>query len=173
MRPLEYLPWVVKIKEHLSDNNLDNLPPNQKGIPFIYKKMYEILIKKFQINALSSINNPKHKLRTYALFKTVIGTEKYLQEIRNLSIGIQFSKFRLSDHNLEIEKGRHKGLVTELRFCPFCDNEVENEIYFLLVCPLYTKMREAEPCFQNTNMILSDAEKFVHLISEGDCYIYT
>ena len=129
--------------------------------------MFETLTKKFQINALSTINNPKHKLRTYALFKTKIGMEKYLQEIRNLSIRIQFSKFRLSDHNLEIEKGRHKGLAAELRFCPFCNYEVENEMHFLLLCPLYTQMREAEPCFQNIDLILSNTEKFVHLVSQG------
>ena len=88
----EDLPWVVKIKEYLSDNNLDNLPANQKGTPFIYKKMYETLSKKFDINAILTINNPKSKLRTYALFKTNIGMENYLQETRNLSIRIQFSK---------------------------------------------------------------------------------
>ena len=69
----EDLPWMVKIKKHLSEKNLDNLPPNQRKIPFICKKIFEALSKKFQINALSAINNPEHKLRTYAIIKTIIG----------------------------------------------------------------------------------------------------
>ena len=90
-----------------------------------------------------------------------------MKKIRNLSIRIQFSKFRLSDHNLEIEKGRHKGLGADVRFCPFFKNEVETEAHFLLLCPLYTHIREHDQCFQIPKMILSDAEKFVHLMTKG------
>ena len=45
-----------------------------------------------------------------------------------------FTKFRLSNHNLMIEKGRHRNVDESLRFCPFCPNTVEDEIHFLLQC---------------------------------------
>ena len=150
------------MKEYLATNDLDNLPPNANGKPFIYKKLFDILSEKFQVDTLSSINNPEHKLRTYALMKTEIGLENYLNVIKNVSIRTQFSKFRLSDHNLEIEKGRHRGIVAEQRFCSFCKYMVENEIHFLLECPIYKDLRETYSVFQVNNPGV-----FVFLVSEG------
>ena len=157
----------MKIKEHLANKGLDNLPPNSNGKPFIYKKLYESLINKFQLDALSAIGNPGHKLRTYALLKNEIGRENYLDVIRNVPIRTQLTKFRLSDHNLEIEKGRHRGVGAELRFCPFCKNKVENEAHFLIGCPTYEDLREEEPVFQSLNPGVSEIEKFVFLMSNG------
>ena len=53
--------------------------------------------------------------------------------------------YRLSDHNLEIEKGRHKKewKPREDRLCRNCDSgEVEDEFHFLLSCPIYTTLRQ-------------------------------
>ena len=46
------------------------------------------------------------KLRTYKIFKTVIGFEKYLDILNNQKQRKLYSRFRLSSHDLEIEKGR-------------------------------------------------------------------
>ena len=51
------------------------------------------------------------------------------------------SKFRLSNHKLMIEKGRHLNLEKEQRICPFCPN-VEDETHFLLHCCNYMAIRE-------------------------------
>ena len=40
-----------------------------------------------------------------------------------------------------IEKGRHKGLDKTIRFCPFCLDKIEDEIHFLIKCPLYNNLR--------------------------------
>ena len=40
-----------------------------------------------------------------------------------------------------IEKGRHIGISREHRFCIHCDNVIEDEFHFLLVCPLYDILR--------------------------------
>ena len=53
-----------------------------------------------------------------------------------------FTKFRLSNHSLMIEKGRYTNIELGDRSCPFCPDQVENEIHFLVQCPLYTKLRE-------------------------------
>ena len=70
------------------------------------------------------------------------GGKIILQGIRNVKIRTQLTKFRLSDHHLMIiEKGRHKGLDKTIRFWPFCLDEVEDEIHFLIKCPLYGHLR--------------------------------
>ena len=53
-------------------------------------------------------------------------------------------KFRLGNHNLRTETGRHKipKNPINLRICAFChSNEVENEIHFLFSCQLYDSLR--------------------------------
>jgi hypothetical protein len=45
---------------------------------------------------------------------------------------ILLSKLRISNHNLEIERGRHRGLQARERICKLCLKEVEDEIHFLL-----------------------------------------
>jgi len=63
------------------------------------------------------------------------------------------TKFRLSNHCLRIETGRHERITNisgkqEIlprceRLCLYCDQGViENEIHFLLECPLYENLRK-------------------------------
>ena len=47
------------------------------------------------------------------------------------------SKFRLSNHRLMIEKGRHNN-----RKCPFCLTHIEDETHFLINCPIYSSIRK-------------------------------
>ena len=69
--------------------------------------------------------------------------EEYLTEIRNTSFRIQLSKFRLSNHRLAIEVGRHQGVhQPSLRHCTFCHEVNECEIHFLINCPIYSHLRE-------------------------------
>ena len=70
------------------------------------------------------------------------GREKYLTEIRNISIRQQVTKFWLSNHKLAIETGRHEGVERDERVCPFCPNEVEDEVHFLLKCPILKHLRD-------------------------------
>ena len=82
------------------------------------------------------------KLSTYKEFKTLSNPEKYLQVINNYFIHKQLTRFRISNHQLLIEEGRHRRIDLIDRRCKFCEmNCVENEIHFLLVCPLYHKLQ--------------------------------
>ena len=59
---------------------------------------------------------------------------KYRQEI---------TKFRISNHRLNIEVGRYKNVVRPLRFCTLCDhNDIEDEFHFILICPFYSDIRK-------------------------------
>ena len=53
------------------------------------------------------------------------------------------TRFRCSAHNLRIEEGRSRNIDREQRVCTNCNmNVIENEYHFLLVCPLYSKIRK-------------------------------
>jgi hypothetical protein len=54
------------------------------------------------------------------------------------------TKFRISSHQLMIEKGRHYGIPREERLCPHGDlNEVEDEIHFIFSCSNNTIPRKS------------------------------
>ena len=56
-----------------------------------------------------------NKLRTYRLFKNNISLEPYLS-MKNDEQRILLSKLRISNHNLEIERGRHRGFQAKKEF---------------------------------------------------------
>ena len=123
----EQLPWILGIRKSLEINGLLSLFTNEYPgkPPFIAKKLQAALVDQFHQNAIASIKNENSKLRTYALFKSEIGMEEYLTEIKNVSTRMQITKFRISNHKLMIEIGRHLEIKPHLSFCPFCRNVVE------------------------------------------------
>ena len=111
--------------------------------PFVFKKLYQRLVDIFNQESLESIKGERSKLRTYSLFKKEAGFETYLTEIKNVSIRTSATKFRLSNHKLMIEVGRHQGIEDRnKRVCPFCPDLVEDESHFLLYCPVYRYQRQ-------------------------------
>ena len=135
--------WTFKIKSTLETNGMlnffDNVPDSIH--PFIHKRLFERLKDNFHQTAFGEIGKADSKLRTYAIFKREVGFENYLMEIKNVSDRVLVSKFRLSNHRLMIEVGRHNGVPKEQRVCPFCPSWVENETHFLFSCPTYTHLR--------------------------------
>ena len=81
-------------------------------------------------------------LRNYICFKHCFSMEKYLLNIKDKKLRKVMSKFRLSSHNLSIEKGRHTHpkLPIDKRICKHCDS-VEDEEHLLLHCKLYQEER--------------------------------
>jgi len=94
----------------------------------------------FLQKAFTEISLESSKLRTYCLFKKESRKEPYLTSVKNVKDRISMTKFRLSNHELMIEKGRHQKLEINERKCYFC-NCVEDEIHFLIVCPTYAPLR--------------------------------
>ena len=106
------------------------------------------------------------------MLKKESGFENYLNSL-SVRDRTAFTKLRLSNHSLMIEKMRHefpKPPETDRR-CPFCPDFVENEIHFLLVCPTFSIHREnlislatrTIPNFRTLN----DNEKFLLLMTEN------
>ena len=86
------------------------------------------------------VTSENSKLRTYGIFKSEVREEPYLRIVKNVKDRISMSKFRLSNHKLMIEKGRHRNLDRTMRICPFC-SAVEDEIHFLLKCKPFRFLR--------------------------------
>ena len=127
----EGLPWLKGVEGHLERNNLNYLFTRKEfpnKYPFIYKKLYKAMASSFHEEALDAIKT--NKLRSYALFKRESGRENYLHVIKNVETRTQLTKFRISDHNLMIEKGRHEGLHKSTRFCPFCLDKVRRDTFY-------------------------------------------
>ena len=169
----EQLPWIEGIRQKLEKNGLLslflNLYPGKP--PFIAKKLSKVLADQFHQETFESIKKEDSKLRTYGLFKTNIGLEEYLTEIRNVPMRTNVAKFRISNHKLMIESGRHQGSNRHFRPCPFCKDVVECEMHFLIDCPTYNHLRETmlremmnyNPSFQ----YLSRKEKFVFTLTNS------
>jgi hypothetical protein len=81
------------------------------------------------------MSNREINLRTYRKMKREYCMGKYLHIVINKNIRSSFATFRLSDHSLMIEKGRHIRLDYEKRLCPFKCAVVEDEHHFLFICP--------------------------------------
>ena len=81
-----------------------------------------------------------------------------------------YTKLRVSNHILNIEKGRHNKIPKELRFCPFCPNQIESEIHFLIECNSYKEPRQDFMQIMTDNRpsltYYTTTEKFLHILSE-------
>ena len=72
------------------------------------------------INAGSEVSGSS-KFSIYNTFKSLLTPEEYLSVVNSYFIRRQFTKFRVSDHLLIIEKGRHNGLDRDDGKCRCCD----------------------------------------------------
>ena len=111
----------------------------------LFKKVAIMTLKtKFVQNWSESILNIDQNpiTRTYSKFKHEFGMESYLEKVSNFKYRRAITKLRVSSHDLMIEKGRHHtiNLDVEKRLCTKC-GKIEDEIHFLVICPLYFKER--------------------------------
>ena len=78
----------------------------------------------------------------------------------------------MSNHALMIEKGRHKNIERHERKCYFCKEKIEDEIHFLVNCPMYTAQRKILEMVCNKVCIhfegYSEEQKFIFLMSNED-----
>ena len=136
--------WDQCIKSLLECNGMLNFYEDASACPypFVHKKIFERLRDNFHQEAFGKIRSNSSKLRTYALFKNEVGFEQYLIDMKNVQDRSLVTKFRLSNHRLMIEVGRHDDTAEEERFCPFCPQAVEHETHFMFTCPTYSHLRE-------------------------------
>ena len=85
------------------------------------------------------------KLRTYCIFKTDFITEPYLLLSIPYRLRSALAKYRISSHDLEIEKGRHRNIPHYDRICKLCRTLnmyfIEDEYHVLMQCSFYNDLR--------------------------------
>ena len=109
-------------------------------LKIVKESLYESFMKQWYVNTATFV-----KMRTYVTFKTDFKLESYLLNIRDFKLRKCFSKFRLSSHDFEIEKGRYHKPVTpvEERVCKMCnEGMVEDEEHVLMKCTAYESLRK-------------------------------
>jgi hypothetical protein len=106
----------------------------------------QAIYKNYVDNWYNTLQNYS-SMRSYMYFKTEFRMESYLFNVKDRKIRKMLSKFRLSSHNLHIEKGRHTKPKTaeERRICNYC-KVVENEQHMLTECVMYNDLREVLYC---------------------------
>ena len=132
--------WLEFVKEILSNLNMISFWNNQK-----VRK-----IESFKENVKSALNqkyNEKWQLEVfqsrkctnYCMFKRELKFEKYLTLLPK-NLRINFTKFRLSNHKLPIEIGRHQGIERADRKCNLCEI-VGDEYHAIFQCPFFHEQR--------------------------------
>ena len=134
------LEWHENLKLFLDNIGLTRILNGNNNDPG--KTVFQRCIDIFHQNSLAQITNENSKLRTYGIFKSEIREEPYLKIVKNVKDRISMTKFRLSNHNLMIEKGRHRNLDRTMRICLFC-TAVEDEIHFLTKCETFRHLRSS------------------------------
>ena len=81
------------------------------------------------------------KLSFLCTFKKDYQMEKYLTIIKNPNIRKVISQFRVSNHKLQIERGRYENIPRDQRICKLCDSgEIEDEFNFTFKCQKFVKI---------------------------------
>ena len=133
--------WAFQIKSLLESLGLPNMWLRQEYQSANLSQIKQRIFDQYKQSWYVAINNSK-RLRSYSRYKHSFELESYLDNINERKFKTALTRFRLSSHHLEIERGRYPNISREERLCKFCNlRSVEDEYHFLLVCPTYIDIR--------------------------------
>ena len=134
--------WASQIKTLLDELGLTYIWLQQDDITIPLSLIKQRILDSYKQSWYANINN-SIRLQTYARYKHDFEFEDYLDFIQEKKYRIAFTKFRLSSHDLAIERGRFENIDRNDRLCRHCNlNMIESEYHFMLVCPLYRDLRK-------------------------------
>ena len=191
---------ALKFYNHLKESNPDTLHnialnhrENLQGCPLskLAQELYtqtqaqqpdgkpirpNLIIRKQKENYMTywkETTQSQSKMECYLTLKREYTFAEYLSTVNDPKLRKTLTRYRLSEHSLAIEKGRHRQtpLPREDRLCTHCtQNVVETELHFLTTCPLYQDIRDSyfpqitytQREFEN----LTNDEKLPYLLGE-------
>ena len=169
--------WVSQVREMLLKfDSIDfwNLQENydsskHDNVVCIFENRITDYFKK---NWVVNLQNSS-KLAIYASFKGSFSRENYIVNLKPRKLLMYLARFRTSNHNLEIEIGRHRDKLLSERLCKFCekmgDIVIEDELHFLLSCEMYSELRKTLlPCIAQHKV---NFDLFIELMSTTDVHI--
>jgi hypothetical protein len=137
--------WIKAIKVRLIKYNLyhywetQDLMDMSKFVQF--KKNCKSSIKEYYRKDWVRSVKESRKCYLYKGFKTDLNMEKYLISLPE-DLRICMSKFRLCNHKLPIEVGRHNNIERNIRFCTLCNKkDLGDEYHYLFVCDHFKQIR--------------------------------
>lgn len=130
--------WIITIEKLLGTLGLTEVTENTLAFK---RKTKQALASQFSDYWCKTVSSDSSRLRFYKSVKNKPDFETYL----NLPLFEQrksITKLRCSDHLLQIEKGRHHNVASELRFCRICPLKVvETEEHFLTNCTFFYRYK--------------------------------
>lgn len=137
---------VLKLTNPLTTTNTHQAQTSTASEPRICVKT---AIKQEKENYLEHWKNQttsQSRMNFYLTLNREYKLAEYLLSVRDAKQRQILTKYRLSDHTLAVETGRHRKtwLPKEDRICGNCQTgEVETEVHFLLQCTIYENIRQS------------------------------
>jgi len=151
--------WLEFVKGQLTKLDLvsfwENQNVNIKIESFkskVKRNLRQSYVEKWQQEVFNS-----RKCTNYRMFKRELKFEKYLVLLPT-NLRINFTKFRLSNHKLPIELGRHLDIERSERTCHLCEI-ISDEYHAIFECPLFHEQR------------LKTIKKELHFRANADQYM--
>ena len=134
--------WLTFVKGVFDECGLSYIWNSQNFIndKWLKEKIKQCLSDQFQ----QSWNNDLQtcpKAINYRIFKDSFGFENYLNILEEKNLFI-FSKFRMVNHALPIERGRWQNIERENRSCTLCLSDIGDEYHYILKCPFFSEERK-------------------------------
>ena len=80
--------------------------------------------------------------QVYSSFNQTVSIKSYLFQVRNINLRKCLARFRIGMSSLKHSYLQYRPQPSNSDSCPFCCDELENEVHFLFVCPKYSELRE-------------------------------
>ena len=163
----------------MNNNNTPNffryINVNDTNISTENKKRLKTILYDDYDKYWRSIIIESSKALAYKKIKQNVSTENYLFAVKNMRHKTALSRLRLSNHKLYIETGRHlrPKLERSKRKCFICKNEIEDEIHFVVNCPLYSTERNKlfhaiRYTSKHFDQLKTDEQKFIFIMTNED-----
>ena len=173
--------WVTKIKNILCGHGFGivwlfkGVTSEAHFLTEIKSRLIDVFLQTWNTKMIANDN-----YKFYFSYKSFFTPEYYLKStFYDISRRTCLARFRCGVSLINAH--RYKYYENELlRRCPFCINEVENEIHIIFVCPAYSTLRTKfidpkflqKPNLQTLSIMISN-EKYQNMLSRYLCYLFT
>ena len=129
--------WSFHVKKIMDNLGLSYIWHQQGETDIPNSIIKQRLYDSYSQSWYADINNSS-RLITYARYKHEFTIENYLNFISEKNK----VAFRLSSHDLMIERGRYENIPRDDRLCKCCNmSKIESEYHCLLLCPPFAELR--------------------------------
>ena len=136
--------WATNIRLLLSRNGFANVWVSQSvGDEHVFLKLLKQRLIDVRMQNLSDHLNTSERFSFYSSISNhdYLSLPKYVLLDINRQLKVIMTKFRFGVSDINVHRLRYKTHSQAQLFCPFCKNVEENELHFVLCCPMYTEVR--------------------------------